>query len=156
MQYPDLKLQLADIYIAIKEYAEAEKLLVDEVESENKKKTDDITSLNYKTKLLLLLAVVQEKSGNLSLSVSTLKAAKTAQAKINKRLSLDETVVLSVEETKKLLNINSKLAQLCINLKDYEQAINHYKDALSVTQDDLEILEQLARLYMQVSSSCKK
>lgn len=88
---PDLKLQLADVYVAIKRYTEAEKLLVTEVESEKNKKSDDITSLKYKTKLLMLLALVQEKSGNLSLAVSTLKEAKVAQTRIKKRLSLDST-----------------------------------------------------------------
>lgn len=149
-QDPDLKLQLADIYVAIKKYTDAEKLLVSEVESERNKKADDITSLKYKTKLLLLLAVVQEKLGNLSLAVSTLKEAKTSQGKIKNRLSLDGQSVASMEEITKLVQINSKLAQLCVNLKDSEQAIGHYKDALSVSSDNIETLEQLAKLYMQV------
>lgn len=149
-QDPDLKLQLADVYVAIKRYSDAEKLLVTEVESEKNKKSDDVTSLKYKTKLLMLLALVQEKSGNLTMAVSTLKEAKVAQGRIRKRLSLDGT---SVEETKQsLIEINSKLAQLCISLKDNEQAVNHYKDALTVVSDDLDTLEQLARLYMQVTN----
>lgn len=147
----DLKLQLAEVYVTIKRYTDAEQLLVGEVESKRTKNADDLTSLRYKTRLLLLLAVVQEKAGNLSLAVSTLKEAKTAQGKIKKRLSLEGQAVTSVEETMKLVEINAKLAQLCVRLKDYEQAVNHYKDGLAVAPDDVETLEQLAKLYMQVS-----
>lgn len=149
----DLKLQLAEVYVAIKRYTDAEKLLVSEVESERTKNTDDLTSLRYKTRLLLLLAVVQEKSGNLSLAVSTLKEAKAAQGKIKKRLSLEGQGVTSMEESMKLVEINAKLAQLCVNLKDNEQAVNHYKDGLAVAPDDVETLQQLAKLYMQVSGN---
>lgn len=156
IDHPDLKLQLAQIYIAIKRFKDAEKLLVSEVESETNKKSDDITSLRYKTQLLLLLAAVQEKSGNLTLAVSTLKEAKTAQTKMLKRLSLDGGSVTSIDETKQLVEINSKLAQLCVCLKDNEQAVNHYQDALTAAQDDIEVLEQLAKLYMQVSKTWQR
>lgn len=50
-----------------------------------------------------------------------------------------------------MIEINSKLAELCIQLKDNEQAVNHYKNALSVAPDDLETLEQLANLYMHMN-----
>lgn len=54
-------------------------------------------------------------------------------------------------ELKRLIDIYSKLADLSIALKDNEQAIQHYKDALFVAPNDLKIMARLAKIYMQVS-----
>lgn len=86
---PELKLQLANLYVKLKKNPEAEALLVSEVESEKKKKSEDITSLKYKTKLLTSLSAIQERSGNFALALSNLKEAKDNQNRIIKWLNLE-------------------------------------------------------------------
>lgn len=50
-----------------------------------------------------------------------------------------------------MVDIDLKLAELCVLSKEYEQAVDHYKDALSVVANDVKTLELLAKLYMQVN-----
>jgi len=42
------------------------------------------------------------------------------------------------------------MAEQSINLRDNEQAIHHYKEALKYAHQDIAILAALARLYLQV------
>lgn len=86
-----LKLQLADLYVKLGEYDKAEMLLVSEVESEKNKKSEDMLSLQYKTKLLTSLSAIQEQSGNTVLALSTLKEARDNHNRIRKRLILEGT-----------------------------------------------------------------
>lgn len=44
------------------------------------------------------------------------------------------------------------MAEQAVSLRDNDQAIQHYKDALKSTPDDLIIMAALARLYMQVNN----
>lgn len=44
------------------------------------------------------------------------------------------------------------MAEQAISLRDNEQAIQHYKDALKSSPDDLVIMASLARMYMQVNN----
>lgn len=86
---PDMKLQLAELYVKVEEYDKAEMLLVSEVDSEKNKKSDDLFSLQYKTKLLMSLSVIQESSGNLKLALSTLKEARDNENRIKKRTVME-------------------------------------------------------------------
>lgn len=42
------------------------------------------------------------------------------------------------------------MAEQSISLRDNQQAIIHYKEALKYSADDFKIMTALARLYMQV------
>lgn len=53
-------------------------------------------------------------------------------------------------EVQKAVDICTKLAELSISLKDNEQAIYYYKDALNVAPKDINTMAKLAQLYMQV------
>lgn len=63
--------------------------------------------------------------------------------------------MVAEDDLKRLIDIYSKLADLSIALKDNEQAIQHYKDALFVSPNDLKIMARLAKIYMQVSVNYK-
>lgn len=45
------------------------------------------------------------------------------------------------------------MAEQSIMLRDNHQAINHYKEALKYSPDDIKIVTALARLYMQVNNT---
>lgn len=85
----EIKLHLADVYLKLKRYSEAEKLLVNEVESEKRKAADDVVALKYKTRLLMLLATVYDKSGNVTQALSSLRDARDTQLRIKKWLILE-------------------------------------------------------------------
>lgn len=88
---PALKLQLIELYILLKQYDNAEKLISVEIELEKNKKLDDITGLKYRTKLLLLLADVQEKVGNAKAAQNTLKEARDNQNRLRKLFVMEQT-----------------------------------------------------------------
>lgn len=88
---PALKLQLIKLYILLKQYDNAEKLITVEIELEKNKKLDDITGLKYRTKLLVLLADVQEKIGNSKAAQNTLKEARDNQNRVRKLFVMEQT-----------------------------------------------------------------
>lgn len=47
------------------------------------------------------------------------------------------------------------MAEQATSLRDNQQAIQHNKEALKYSPDDVSIMASLARLYMQVSSFMK-
>lgn len=52
---------------------------------------DDLDMLQTRTKQLLLLARIRERSGHLSSSLSTLKDARDNQYRLQKRISLEQS-----------------------------------------------------------------
>lgn len=44
------------------------------------------------------------------------------------------------------------MAEQCVSLRENEMAVQHYKEALKYSPDDILILAALARLLMQVIS----
>lgn len=85
-----LKLDLAELYLKLKQFKNAEETLMEQIEAE-KMETEDLTLLQSRTKELLLLARVREKSGNIAASLETLKEARDNQYRIKKRINLDQT-----------------------------------------------------------------
>lgn len=45
------------------------------------------------------------------------------------------------------------MAEQSIQLRDNHQAINHYREALKYSPDDIKIVTALARLHMQVNNA---
>lgn len=87
-QNANFKLDMSELYAKLKQYDNAEKILLDELEN-NKNAHDDIAVLQMRTKQLLLLSRVKEKSGNLTGSLACLKEAKDNQLRVTKRISMD-------------------------------------------------------------------
>ncbi|XP_015840637.1 tetratricopeptide repeat protein 21B [Tribolium castaneum] len=155
IQDPELRLQLGELYISMKEYDKAESLLSSELK--NDKSLDDLTQLQYKTKLSMLLAQAREKSGNLPGALTILREARENQNRVRKRLAVEQTNVPE-DEIKLLLDIGVKLAEIAATLKDNDKAVQFYKDALEISPSSTEILTALAKLYMQMNEldSCQQ
>lgn len=96
-----LKLDLAELYLKLKQYSNAEQILIEDIES-NQKDAEDLSMLQMRTKLLLLLARVRERSGNISSSLTTLKDARDNQYRIQRRINLDQNS--AVREQHKILS----------------------------------------------------
>ncbi|KAJ8937364.1 hypothetical protein NQ314_011910 [Rhamnusium bicolor] len=78
----ELKLQLAELYMNLKEFEKGELLLLNELEEENVNNLEDLTYLQYKARLLNLLSQIQEKSGNTVYAMKSLKDAMDNQNRV--------------------------------------------------------------------------
>lgn len=90
--HSSLKLDLAELYLKLKQYPSAEEVLIASIE-ENKFENSDLELLQLRTKQLLLLARVRERSGHLMDSLKTLKEARDNQHRIQKRISVEQSGV---------------------------------------------------------------
>lgn len=87
-----LKLDLAELYLKLKQFPNAEETLIGSIE-ENKFEKSDLEVLQFRTRQLLLLARVRERSGHLVESLKTLKEARDNQYRIEKRISVEQAGV---------------------------------------------------------------
>nr|XP_022900469.1 tetratricopeptide repeat protein 21B-like [Onthophagus taurus]XP_022900470.1 tetratricopeptide repeat protein 21B-like [Onthophagus taurus]XP_022900471.1 tetratricopeptide repeat protein 21B-like [Onthophagus taurus] len=144
-----MKLQLADLYIKLKQYVNAEHFLKNEIDAEKNKGISDQTSLKYLIKLQKLLAKTYEKSNNAE-TINVLINTSETQSRLNKLYSV-QRMTLTDEEMISSLNLYQKLANLSIESRDFDQAIKFYKEALVISPDNCTILGCLAKLYMQMN-----
>lgn len=86
-----LKLDLAELYLKLKQFSNAEQTLIDEIDATKGVTDEDLGMLQTRTKQLLLLARIREKSSYLNSSLSTLKEARDNQYRLQKRISLEQT-----------------------------------------------------------------
>ncbi|CAG9772405.1 unnamed protein product [Ceutorhynchus assimilis] len=147
----ELKLQLADLYLNLKQYENGEVLLLDELENDTGKlNMEDIGNLLYRAKLYYLLSQIQEKSGNFTYAIKSLKDSMQSQIRVRKRIAVEQNGSTD-EIDKQLINISMKLGEMAIAMKNNDQAINYYKDGLNVSPNNISILVALAKLYMQMN-----
>lgn len=97
---------------------------------------------------LLLLAKVREKSGNVRGALATLKEAKENHHRYIQRLAVSPDVV---DQKHTLASICLMMADHASTLRNYDEAIVYYKEALSYKPTDVNALLSLAKLYMQVN-----
>lgn len=150
-----LKLDLAELYLKLKQYPNAEQIILEDIEK-NQRHDDDMSKLQTRTKLLLLLARVREKSGNINTSLSTLKEARDNQYRIQQRTNIDQNA--NVREQNKILSkICNLMGEQSTMIRDNEQAIQHYKEAIKFSPQDTTQQASLAKLYMQLNrmSECQ-
>lgn len=144
-----LKLDLAELYLKLKQYSNAEQIIIEDIEK-NQRHDDDMSKLQTRTKLLLLLARVREKSGNISSSLSTLKEARDNQYRIQQRSNIDSNANAR-EQHKILSKICNLMAEHSMMVRDNEQAILHYKEAIKFSPQDTAQQASLAKLFMQLN-----
>ncbi|XP_030382481.1 tetratricopeptide repeat protein 21B-like isoform X3 [Scaptodrosophila lebanonensis] len=154
-----LKLDLAELYLKLKQYQNAIDALT--AGARNKSLNDDnVLELQLWTKQLLLLARVYEKSGNADESLQTLKEARDNQYRLQKRFSIDADQSETLFEQYKLLSkICLRMAQHLINKRDKEQeCVKCIEECLKYASNDPKVLVPLARLYMQLNlvESCRE
>lgn len=147
-----LKIDLAELYLKLKQYHDAEEVLSQEISATFN--SDDISLLQLRTKQLLLLARVHERAANLAASLTVLKDARDNQARVQQRLAVDQTLSAgggAAEQARTMSKICVLMAEQSISLRDSAQAIHHYKEALRHMPNDLTIMAAMARLHMQMN-----
>ncbi|XP_043587866.1 tetratricopeptide repeat protein 21B-like [Bombus pyrosoma] len=144
--FKSLKLDLAKLFIKLKQYDKAEATLIQELQ--DGRRDSDLKSLEVRSQLLLLLAKTREKADNINGALSALKEAKENQHRYIQRMGGS-----NLEEEKQLLaNICLTMADHSSSLRDYDQAITYYKEALNHKPADVNALLSLAKLYMQTNN----
>lgn len=91
-----LRLDLAELYLKLKQYSNAEQTLLETIEVDTAAAGaidggEDVARLQTRTKQLLLLARIRERSGNLQSSLATLTEARDNQYRMQQRTSLDQS-----------------------------------------------------------------
>ncbi|XP_011313823.1 tetratricopeptide repeat protein 21B-like [Fopius arisanus] len=142
----ELKLDMADLFMRLRQFDNAEGVLVQELQ--DARGATDYEHLENRGRQLLLLAKVRERSGNLQMALLTLREAKENQVRCIQRKSVNSSAI----------NHKQMLAEVCLTMadhativRDWEQAITHYKEALQHKPTDIKALLSLAKLYMQVN-----
>ncbi|KAK5649373.1 hypothetical protein RI129_000402 [Pyrocoelia pectoralis] len=147
----ELKLQLTDLYMKLQNNDKAEMFITSEIEKEEIKLEEDLSTLQYKTKLLVMLAEIYKKNGNMLGAQKMLRNAKDYQSRVLKRLSLEQADI-ALGEQNILKDICMQLSEISVSLKDNEGGIALLKEAISIFPNDVTILKSLAQLYMQMNN----
>ncbi|XP_015604649.1 tetratricopeptide repeat protein 21B-like [Cephus cinctus] len=142
----ELKLDMAELFMKMKQYDKAEVTLVQELQ--DGRSANDLQSLEMRSKQLLLLAKVREKAGNIQAALSTLKEAKDNQVRTIQRMAMAPGII---EQKQILAQICLTMASHASGMRDFDQAIVHYKEALNHKPADVNALLSLAKLYMQMN-----
>lgn len=144
--FKGLKLDLVKLFMTMKQYDKAEATLVQELQ--DGRRDSNVQSLEVRGQLLLLLAKTREKADNIKGALSALKEAKENQHRYIQRL-----VGSTLEDEKQVLaNICLTMADYSSSLRDYDEAIMYYKEALNHKPANVQALLSLAKLYMQTNN----
>ncbi|XP_031832068.1 tetratricopeptide repeat protein 21B [Nomia melanderi] len=144
--FKELKLDLAKLFVTMKQYDKAESTLVQELQEG--RRDSDLQNLEVRGQLLLLLAKTREKADNIHGALTALKEAKENQHRYIQRLGSS-----TMEDEKQILaNICLTMANYSSSLRDYDQAITHYKEALNHKPANVQALLSLAKIYMQTNN----
>ena len=95
----------------------------------------------------MLLAKVRERAGNLKGALVTLKEAKENQIRYVQRATMLPNLL---DQKSILADICFTMAEHSFSIRDFNQAVDHYKEALSYKPNDVKALLSLAKLHMQV------
>lgn len=109
--------------------------------------SNDIPALEARSKQLSLLAKVRERDGNLRGALSTLNEAKDNQVRYVQRTTMLPNLL---DQKSVLADICFTMAEHSSSLRNFTQALDYYKEALTYKPNDVKTLLSLAKLYMQV------
>ncbi|XP_058794945.1 tetratricopeptide repeat protein 21B-like [Phymastichus coffea] len=142
----DLKLDMSDLLMKLKQFDKAEETLLEEL-NEGRGATD-IATLETRGKQLLLLAKVREKAGKLQGALNTLKEAKDNQVRYLQRATMLPNLL---DQKNVLADICFTMAEHATSIRDFNQAVDHYKEVLTYKPNDVKALLSLAKLHMQMN-----
>lgn len=98
----------------------------------------------------LLLAQIQEKSGNFTYAIKSLKESMGCYVKVKKRMTVDQTGTTD-DVDRQLVDTSLKLGEMAVSMKNKDQAVSYYKEGLVISPNNVLILVALAKLYMQMN-----
>lgn len=129
----------------LKTYEKAEKAIKEALNEESK--SNDLPSLMAQAKFITLMATVHEKNGDSQAAGNSLNEAKQIRAKLLKRVQVEQPDAV-LEHRQLTAKICHQMAEQAFNQRNFEAAIQQYKEALTFHPDDDVALCALARLYL--------
>ncbi|CAH3021819.1 unnamed protein product [Porites evermanni] len=141
-----LRYDLAELYLKLKNYDKADKVIKSALEQE---KANDLPSLMEEARLLKLQAQVYQRSGNTEETLKTLTRAKEVQTRVLRRVGVEQPDAVKAQKLQSA-KICAEMAELSITARDYAKAINFYKEGLTYDETYLPAMLQLARMYLTV------
>ena len=141
-----LRYDMAELQMRLKTYDRSEKTILQALQLEQENQ-NDLNSLIFQAKFQTLLAKVQEKSNNLEASIQTLGQAKLLRGRILKRVQVEQPDAV-LEQKQLAAKVCHQMAEHSVLQRNYDAAIQFYKEALQFHPDDDIALCALARLYL--------
>ncbi|ELU05036.1 hypothetical protein CAPTEDRAFT_159405 [Capitella teleta] len=138
-----LRHDLAELLLKLRQFDKSEKVLKQALESDS----TDLDTLMQNARYLVLLSKVYRKQDKTEDSVLQLNRAKEVQTRVLKRVQVEQPDAICSQK-QLASNICCFLAEHCIQERDYEKAIKHYKEALSHMENDGKLMLELAKLYL--------
>ena len=142
-----LRFDMAELQMRLKNFDRAEKTIQQALQLEQENNQSDLNSLILQAKFQTLLARVQEKSNNLEASLQTLGETKLLRSRILKRVQVEQPDAV-LEQRMLAAKVCHQMAEHSVLQRNYEAAIQFYKEALQFHSEDDEALVSLARLYL--------
>lgn len=154
LENDELKTDLVELHIKLKQYDTAESLVLIELD-DSKNKAKDNTSIKCRVQLLLLKSKIQKLSSTVAtVAVVTLNEAKELQTRIVKRTEMDPRAS-DLDEEKHLLSSILRSLAAARSAREPSAATNLYAEALLYTPRDADTLLALAKLYAQMNDAEK-
>jgi len=141
-----LRYDMAELQMRLKTYDRSEKTILQALQLEQENQ-NDLNSLIFQAKFQTLLAKVQEKSNNLEASIQTLGQAKLLRGRILKRVQVEQPDAV-LEQKQLAAKVCHQMAEHSVLQRNYDAAIQFYKEALQFHPDDDIALCALAKLYL--------
>ena len=142
-----LRYDMAELQMRLKTFDRAEKTIQQALQLEQDNHQSDLNSLMLQAKFQTLLAKVQEKSNNLEASIQTLGEAKLLRSRVLKRVQVEQPDAV-LEQRQLAAQVCHQMAEHSVLQRNYDAAIQFYKEALQFHSEDDDALVSLARLYL--------
>ncbi|XP_069585880.1 tetratricopeptide repeat protein 21A isoform X1 [Ranitomeya imitator] len=134
---------LAELFLKLKNYSKAESLLQHALDHEP---VSELPSMINDVKFLMLLGQTYKNSKK-ELLVETLNKALDIQSRILKRLPLEQPD-MNPRQQQVASKICVQLADYYVEEKDYPNALKYYKESISYSDTDNQVLLKMTHLFL--------
>nr|XP_033800547.1 tetratricopeptide repeat protein 21B [Geotrypetes seraphini] len=139
-----LRYDLAELLLKLKQYEKAEKVLRQALDHDP---VNELTALIDDGCYQVLLAKIYSKMERTDDAIVSLQRARDLQARVLKRAQMEQPDALPGQK-QLAAEICAEIAKHFTNRKDYEKAIQFYKEALVYCETDNKVMLELAQLYL--------
>ncbi|XP_053554367.1 tetratricopeptide repeat protein 21B [Bombina bombina] len=139
-----LHYDLAELLLKLKQYEKAAKVLQQALDHEP---VNELFSLMNDSRYHVLLAKIYSKMEKTEDAIVSLQRARELQARVLKRAQLEQPDAVPAQKSL-AAEICSEIAKHSTAQRDYQKAIQFYKEALVYCETDNKVMLELAHLYL--------
>ncbi|XP_040213995.1 tetratricopeptide repeat protein 21B [Rana temporaria] len=139
-----LRYDLAELLLKLKHYEKAEKVLQQALDHET---VNELSPLMDDSRYHVLLAKIYSKMEKTEDAIVSLQRARELQARVLKRAQLEQPDAVPAQKVL-AAEICAEIARHAAAQRDYERAIQFYKEALVYCETDNKVIMELAHLYL--------